>query len=74
MNTIIGELGKNPKFVSLVNNIENKLNNTNVCSLVREGYGKGYFCILYNISSAIPPAFSYDFFVIFEELFKLAVK
>ena len=35
--------------LNINNNIDNKLDNNNVCSLVREGYGKGYFGMLYNI-------------------------
>ena len=35
--------------LNLNNNIEYDLENNNVCSLVREGYKKGYFELLYNI-------------------------
>jgi hypothetical protein len=33
----------------LEDNIEYDINNNNICGLVREGYSKGYFRILYNI-------------------------
>jgi len=36
-------------YLNLNYNIENEINNSQVCALVREGYGKGYFEILYNI-------------------------
>ena len=38
-------------YFSLIlnNNIKYKFDNNTVCSLVREGYRKGYFGILYNI-------------------------
>ena len=37
MNTIIGELGKNPKFVSLVNNIESKKSPIEISGLTDVG-------------------------------------
>jgi hypothetical protein len=35
--------------LNLEDNIEYDINNNNICGLVREGYSKGYFQILYNI-------------------------
>ena len=37
MNTIIGELGKNPKFVSLVNNIKNEKSPIEISGLTDVG-------------------------------------
>ena len=38
-------------YLNLNHNIENEINNNtnHVCALVREGYGKGYFEILYKL-------------------------
>ncbi len=45
--------------LSLNNNIEYDLDNNNVCFLVREGYKKGYFKILYNV---LKERFNYEFY------------
>ena len=37
MNTIIGELGKNPKFISLVNNIKNEKSPIEISGLTDVG-------------------------------------
>ena len=47
-------------YLNLNHNIENEINNNNnhVCILVREGYRKGYFDILYNI---LKERFNYEY-------------
>ena len=45
--------------LSLSNNIEYDLDNNKVCSLIREGYRKGYFRILYNI---LRERFSFEYY------------
>ena len=48
-------------YLNLNHNIENEINNNtnHVCALVREGYGKGYFDILYNI---LKERFNYEYY------------
>ena len=45
--------------LKLNNNFEYDLDNNNICSLVREGYKKGYFQILYNI---LKERFNYEYY------------
>ena len=45
-------------FLNLNHNIENEISNSQVCALVREGYGKGYFEILYNV---LKERFKYEY-------------
>ena len=45
--------------LNLNNNIEYDLDNNKVCSLIREGYRKGYFGILYNV---LRERFSFEYY------------
>ena len=45
--------------LKLSNNIEYNLENNSICSLVREGFKKGYFKILYNI---LKERFNYEYY------------
>ena len=46
-------------YINLDHNFENEINNNHVCALVREGYGKGYFEILFNI---LKERFNYEYY------------
>ena len=45
--------------LNINNNIEYNLENNNICGLIREGYRKGYFGILYNI---LKERFNYEYY------------